>query len=135
MAVFSTDRETAPPLFVCKGARLPFRFVTEAGEKVVQTYSNYLPRGAVLAMRDQNGGVDSENFYRWAQLLVKSVKDLTVNGRKLLLTYNASRAFLSLRVLELFLENGIIVYARYPPTRAESSNLLTSSSLRPSSPR
>jgi len=111
MAVVSAAGDTAPPLFVFKGARLPYRVVEEAGKEVVQTYSTFLPRGSAVAMRDQNGGVDSENFYQWARLFVESVKDLTSNGRKLLLTYDAYRAHLSLRVLELFLANGIIVYA------------------------
>eukprot|EP00171_Calliarthron_tuberculosum_P002656 IDg2656t1 len=46
-----------------------------------------------------------------ARAFVTSVRDLTANGRKVLLTYDAYRSHMTLAVLELFDANGIIAYA------------------------
>ena len=64
MAVINAEGETGPPLFVFKGVRLPYRVVLGAGREEVQICATYLPRGARVVMREQNGGVDSENIYR-----------------------------------------------------------------------
>ena len=47
------------------------------------------------------------------------MRDALPNGRKCILTYNAYRAHLSFKVLNLFLENGIIAYAL--PTHSSSA--------------
>ena len=111
MPVISGSGDIGPPLYVFKGVFLPYRTVLQHGEKVQQTYHSVLPRGSVVSMREQNGGVDSNNFYEWAKLFVNHVKDLTFGGRKVLLTYDGYRSHMSLRTLELFSSNNIEVYA------------------------
>ena len=56
-------------------------------------------------------GVDSDNFLSWAKVFVDYVRDLTVDGGKVLLTYDGDRAHLSPQVLTLFRENNVIAYA------------------------
>ena len=111
LACISAAGETALPLFVFKGIKFPYRQVLVDAEVQVESYGTHLPRGAIIAVRNEVGGVDSSSFYSWAVSFVESVRDLTKGGRELLLTYDAYRAHLSLRVLELFKDNGIIVYA------------------------
>lgn len=111
MPVVSAAGDVGPPLFVFKGTSLPYRNVIENGNIVTQTYTTYLPRGACVAMRAEGGGIDIANFLSWAQLFVSSVKDLTSNGRKVLLTYDGYAAHMSLPVLQLFRTNNIVVYA------------------------
>ena len=50
-------------------------------------------------------------FFVWAKHFVRSFADLTANDRKIILTFDAYRARMSLRVLQLFFSNGIIAYA------------------------
>eukprot|EP00171_Calliarthron_tuberculosum_P005712 IDg5712t1 len=111
LPVVSAAGDAGPPLFVFKGSRAPFRNVLVNGAVYQQTYASMLPRGSVVAMREKVGGVDTTNFYNWALLFIESVRDLTANGRKVLLTYDAYRAHMSLPVLELFDRKGIVVYA------------------------
>ena len=61
-------------------------------------------------MRSEIGGVDSECVYRWDLEFRKFMRHVTEGGRKLLLTYDAYRLHVSLRVLEHFLSNNIIGY-------------------------
>ena len=111
MPVVSASGESGPPLFVFRGKRLPFREVLHNGKAEIQTYADYLPRGACLAMREEGGGADTRNFYEWAKKYVASVADLTANGRHVLLVFDGYSAHMSLRVLELFSENRVQVYA------------------------
>lgn len=111
MPAVSAAGEIAPPLFVVKGKRLPFREVLVDGRVEVQTLAQMLPRGACLAMREEHGGVDATNFLSWAQQFVRSVADLTANGRHVLLTYDAYGAHMSLAVLLLLRAHRVVVYA------------------------
>lgn len=111
MASISAAGNSGPPLFVFKGKKLPFRRVVRGGEEVYESLADVLPRHSVISAREKCGGVDMHNFLNWGLEFVKSVKDLTANNRKLLLTYDAYRSHITLDVLELFHENNIIVYA------------------------
>jgi len=123
MAIISAAGESGPPLFVFKGSRMPYRTVLKNGVAVDDTPACNLPPRSCVALRLENGGVDSENFRNWALRFVTFVSDLTEGGRKVLLTYDAYRAHLSLEVLELFSANNIIVYAVPAHTSGKSQPL------------
>lgn len=100
--------DTGPTLFVFQGRAQPYLAVIRGKEPIVETYGDYLPSGAVIAVRKERGGVDSQNFL--CEEIHPSVQDLTENGRKILLTYDGYMAHMALAVLELFDANGIIAY-------------------------
>ncbi len=52
----------------------------------------------------------SHNLLEWARRFIENVKDLTADGRKLLLTYDGYRSHMTIPVLELFKSSNIIVY-------------------------
>ena len=89
---------------------MPFRNIIVDGQVVVDTYASHLPRHSCVAMRPEGDGVDAINYIHWAENFVEHVKDLTQNGRKLLLTYDGYRSHMTLSVLDLFAKNNIIVY-------------------------
>ena len=109
--VISAAGETGTPLFVFKGKRMPYRHVVVDGMVRVETYAQCLPRNACVAMREENGGVDSTNFLHWVKEVMQSVADLTANGRDVLLTYDAYSAHMSLAVLLMLHAHRIVVYA------------------------
>eukprot|EP00171_Calliarthron_tuberculosum_P001354 IDg1354t1 len=111
MPIINAAGEAGPVLFVFKGKALPYRNVLRGGSIRSETLASYLPRGAMLACREECGGVDAANFLNWSKAFVESVRDLTANGRKVLLTYDGYRSHMSLAVLELFQSNGIVIYA------------------------
>eukprot|EP00171_Calliarthron_tuberculosum_P002273 IDg2273t1 len=111
MPVISAAGQCGPTLFIFKGQRMPYREVLRHGVAHVQTYADLLPRGSVMAFREERGGVDTKNFLGWARLFVDSVRDLTANGRKVLLIFDAYRSHMSLQVIQLFHDNGVVVYA------------------------
>lgn len=71
LPVINAAGDTGPPLFVLKEAALPYRKVLIKGKVQLETYGSHLPRGAVVAMRCEQGGVDSMHKYcdvvRWTQ--------------------------------------------------------------------
>ena len=99
------------PLFFIKGKRVPYRKVLRSGAVYSETPLCKLPRHSVLATRSEGGGVDRTNFIWCALRFVDYTKDLRLLGRKVLLIYDAYRSHISLEVLEVFLRNGIVVYA------------------------
>ena len=82
----SATDEAGPPLYVFKGKKLPFREVLLHGRVQVQTYTQLLPRHACIAMREEGGRVDARNFLQWTHRFIESERDLTANGRHMLLT-------------------------------------------------
>ena len=62
-------------------------------------------------MQEKVAGVDSSSFSAWARLFVIHVADRTDCRREFLLTYDAYRAHVSFRVLELFEASDIVIYA------------------------
>ena len=61
-------------------------------------------------MREGVVSVDGKNFYEWALHFVEHVKHLTCDGRAVLLTYDEYRSHMSLRALQLFDANNIVVH-------------------------
>lgn len=110
MPVISASGRLASSLFVFKGKRLPYRVVSLNGFKVFETYADHLPKGSMVSMREENGGVDGKKFYNWAHSFVNESKDLRQNRKKMLMIFDGYRSDMSLRVLELFNANGTIVY-------------------------
>lgn len=51
------------------------------------------------------------NLKEWASAVILHVKDLALNGCKVLLIYDTYGSYVSLEVLQLFDGNGIVVYA------------------------
>ena len=70
-----------------------------------------LPRGLLGALHEECGSVYQKTFLNWVRCFVDSVGDLTANGIKSLLIYDAHRSHLSLGVLQLFHKSNLIVYA------------------------
>lgn len=83
MPVVNTEGDCGPPLLIFTGSSLPYRQVVVCDKPVIETFSDYLPRGACIATRAENGGVYSVNFINWTKMFVESVKDLTANRRNL----------------------------------------------------
>lgn len=111
MPIVNADGDAAPPLFVFKRKRLTYRKIILDGKVQIETYASRLPRRAVLTSREENGGVDSNNFYEWEKGFMQYVQDLTSNGRKVLLVYNGYRGHMTLRIVQLFESSNIIAYA------------------------
>ena len=68
---------------------MKFRIKVDNGTKVVETLADCLPRGNVIITREGVASVDSVNFLNWPKMFVLDVKDLTANGRKVLLILDA----------------------------------------------
>ena len=62
----SCTGDTAPPLFVFKGFKRPYRQLMQGGSVFLQTIANYLPSRSFISMREVSDGVDSANFFKWA---------------------------------------------------------------------
>lgn len=61
MSVISASVE-AEPRILYTGASLPYRNVVVEGRVATQTFTNFLLRGACVAMRAENIGVGTTNF-------------------------------------------------------------------------
>lgn len=62
-------------------------------------------------MEPKTPGVTADSFYQWALRFTAFIKRLVADGRKVLLTYDAYRGHMTLRVLEHLRDNAVIVYA------------------------
>ena len=123
MPAISASGETGPCLFLYKSKSFPYRCYVKNGEEHVDSIARNLPRSATIEMREKGGGVDSDNFLKWADCFVNSVSDLTANGRKLLFIYDGYRSHMSLTVLHLFADNNIVVYALSAHTSGKTQPL------------
>lgn len=81
------------------------------GRSATETYADYLPRGSCLAVGKESGGFDAQMFLEWAKVFAKRLRDLTSNGRKVLIIYDSYATYMRIRVLEMFRANNILVYA------------------------
>lgn len=64
-----------------------------------------------MRMEERSPGVQADSFFECALHLTKSVTHLVQNEREILLTYDAYRTHMTLRVLEHLNSHGVIVYA------------------------
>ena len=125
MPVINAFGQSGPPLFVFKGTKMPYRTVLKGGIVVEETPACNLPFKSTVALRAENGAVDTANFVKWAHTFVEFTNDLRCNNRKVLLIYDGYRSHLSLQVLELFHLNDIIVYALPAHTSGKTQPLDT----------
>lgn len=63
MPVISAAGDAGPVLFNFYGTDLPYRNVVRGDVVRTETRFDYLPRSAVVACRQEHGGVDSVNFF------------------------------------------------------------------------
>lgn len=61
------------------------------GKVHLEGIATYLPRGCFINMREEVASIDGDSFYQFAQALAVHVKYLTIDGRKVLLTFDACR--------------------------------------------
>lgn len=103
--------DLGPCLFIFKGAHLPYREVQVDGKTHVQTLSTFLPRHAFVRMRPETASIDGDSFFDFAKRFTEHVADLTSDGRHVLLTFDACRSHMTLKALQHFRDNRVIVYA------------------------
>lgn len=89
VSVINAEGDTASPLFVFRGKLLSYRKIVVDRHVAVQTYASRLPRGAAMALRDENGGVDGDNLVAWINVFVNDVRDLTTGNQKVCLFMTA----------------------------------------------
>ena len=111
MPVVSAAGKMGPTLFVFKGKHLPNCKVLPDGKVWLEGLEDRLPRHTVVKSREKLGGADKLNFKEWAYEFIVHVRDLTSNGHQVLLIYDAYGSHMSLEVLQLFEDNGVVVYA------------------------
>eukprot|EP00171_Calliarthron_tuberculosum_P022368 IDg22368t1 len=111
MLVVSAAGDYGPTLFVFKGKTLPYRNVVRGGHVIAETYADYLPSNAVISTHAERGGVNADNYFQWARKFVEHISDLTAAGRKVLLVLDAYPAHMTMRVLEFFEKNNVVIYA------------------------
>lgn len=99
------------PLFVIQGTHVKFRVQLRNGNEVIETLADCLPRGSVIAAREDVASVDSHNVLQWAKLFVEDVKDLTADGRRVLQILDGYRGNMNYTILKLIESSGVIVYA------------------------
>ena len=102
--------DLGPTLFTFKGTNLPYREVVVDGNIHCKTVPSYLPRGSLIKMREELAGVDSEIFYDYAKRFIEHLQDLSADNRHVLLKHDACHSHMSLRTIELFRENNMVVY-------------------------
>jgi len=119
----SASGEQSPALFVFKGVRVPYRSTRHDGVDVVQTYADFLPNESIISRRAEGGGVDGSNFFKWAVVFIEHAKPLTAGGRNVLLIFDGYRSHMTLRVIELFHMNNVIVCALPPHTSGKTKPL------------
>ena len=104
----------ARPLFIFHGTRVRIRELqhkNEPGKVWHETIGNCLPGNSLFAARQGVAGVGSASFFKWVKYFIDDVDHLTKDGRKVFLIYDGYRSHMSLAVLELMAQNGIIADA------------------------
>ncbi len=103
--------DAGPALSVFKGSLLPYREVLADGAVHIETLQSQLPRDSLLYMRKDSGNIDAKSFYQFAVRYCDHVRYITTSGRKFLLIFEAHRCHMTIRALQYFAENNVVVYA------------------------
>ena len=111
ITVISAAGPRAPPPFVLNSSAIPYRVSLRDGIRVAESPASYLPANPVFAMRTENEGVSSTRFLNWAAIFVRYTASIRTSNRDFLLVYDGYKSHLSLLVLKLFNQNGIVVYS------------------------
>lgn len=111
LACVCADGTWTDPLFVIKGEDVEYRLIDDCNNRwKIETIHDCLPPGARYTTRKDTATVDRKNFIAWAREFVEAVKDKTVGGRKVLLTYDGHRSHLSAAVLGILRKGGVLAY-------------------------
>ena len=81
MSVICASGSCAPPLFVFKGIKLPYRAVLKDGCVTTETPISCLSVGSMSVAREENGGIDTTKFLEWGYTFVDYVEPLTASGK------------------------------------------------------
>ena len=103
--------DAGPALSVFKGSLLPYREFLADGAVHIETLQSQLPRDSLLYMRKDSGNIDAKSFYQFAVRYCDHVRYITTSGRKFLLIFEAHRCHMTIRALQYFAENNVVVYA------------------------
>eukprot|EP00171_Calliarthron_tuberculosum_P001699 IDg1699t1 len=71
-----------PTMFLFKGITLLYQQIFNNGQIVLETYYSFLPSGAVMVMRDDNGAADGDNFLSLGLFFIEIVMELTASDVK-----------------------------------------------------
>lgn len=77
-----------PTIFIVDVASVRWRVVVQNNRYTTQSLVDCLPRGSRVTSHQDVAGMDKDIFLRWEKGFVKDVEDLTVDGRKVFLTYD-----------------------------------------------
>ena len=110
MATVCADGSSFPPFFVLKGMRIPYREIVVDNRYEMESVFDCLPDGSLLTVRNETASVDQWNFADWARHFVAAIRPKTMNGRKVLGTYDGYRCHITLRALDILSKGGIIAY-------------------------
>lgn len=111
MPVIAVDVSAVTIWIVFWASHIPFRHVVANGITKIDWYQEWLPRGALVKVRQNIVSVDSTNFSFSALRFVRLFKDWHGLNSKVLLVFDGYRSHMSLEVHELFKSNEIIAYA------------------------
>lgn len=111
MHAISAAGDVGPVLYVFQRVQMPCSSVVENGQVRFETLASHLPRNSLVTMRNKVGGVEGTNFFEWRKEFFEHVRPLTAGGRNLLLSYDGYRSHIALRVLDLFRDNEVVLYA------------------------
>ena len=120
VAVVSASGQPASPFIIFQGTKLKYRRVRKVVGAVQNEHvAEYFPRQSNFTTRRDIAGVEEHNFCKWAELFVEEVKDLTCNGRKVLLVYDRYRSHMSFKALDILRRGNVVVYA--PPAHTSGT--------------
>jgi len=105
-AAISASGHAYSPIFVLPGAQAKYRVLNDGRTEMPD---DYLPRGALIFYRTP-AGVDSEIMLDWARSYLKETEELRRTGKTMVI-FDGYASHLSLRVLNLFRDACVIVYA------------------------
>ena len=105
---------------------MPYRKVLQSGSERIESLAPHLPHNSLVTVRQKVAWIDGESFFQCGKEFVHHVRDLTARGRKVLLTFDGYRSHMTLRVPQLFCDNGIVVYALPVHTSGKTQPLYVS---------
>lgn len=76
----------------------------------MQSATSLLQLDSLLGTRTEEQGIDARLLSQWDSVFVESVKHLTANGKKLLLSYDVCKSHRTLRSLSILRDGGVEVY-------------------------
>ena len=112
-----------PSVFVLKVMRIPYREIVVDNPYDMESVFDGLPDGSLLTVRHETASVDQWNFADWARHFVTAMRPKTMNGCKVLLTYDVYRCHITLRALDILSKGVIIAYCLLAHTSGKTQPL------------